>query len=133
MSRRLRAGGPPARLARDGRAEGAAAHWGRGEGPMKRVFRGRVPRLVIVAVVALAATGGVALATTVVSRAFVDNGKIRGCVGNGNGQLRVLATGEQCKNNEVAIQWDQQGSVGPQGPAGQQGPKGDPGTPGAAG
>jgi hypothetical protein len=53
-------------------------------------------------------------------------GVIQGCYGK-DGKLRVVDTdaGQACGDRETALNWNQQGPIGPQGPAGAQGPPGD--------
>ncbi len=99
---------------------------------MRNAARVGTPRLVILTVTLFALTAGVAVATTLMtSNAYTDaNGVYHGCVGDSSSQLRVLASGESCKNNETAIDWSQ---TGPQGAQGIQGPKGDKGDTGAQG
>jgi hypothetical protein len=96
--------------------------------------RRRVPRLALLTVAGLAATAGVAFATTVVTNAFTDSqGVYHGCVGNGSGNLRVVAPGESCKSSETAIDWNRTGPQGPQGPQGIQGQTGATGDRGPQG
>ena len=86
--------------------------------------------LVVVAagLVALAAGGGVALATIPGS-----GGAISGCYTK-NGDLRVIdAPSVSCKSTETALTWNQTGPQGPQGATGSQGPKGDQGAQGSQG
>ena len=91
-----------------------------------------------VAVVALAAAG-VAYANIPDSA-----GVIHGCYSKTSstslppGSLRVIDTGlgQSCGQNEVALNWNQQGvkgATGPQGPQGPQGPAGPQGPPGPQG
>ncbi len=107
----------------------------------------------MVAAGAFAAAAGTAWATGAVSSIVGAAGTINGCyraAGGGDdegrqGQLRVVVAGEQCKKNELAIQWSQKGPKGDTGAlgiagtaglAGAVGPaglKGDPGARGAAG
>lgn len=62
------------------------------------------------------------------------DGIIYGCYTTGTGQLRVIDSDVgQCKNNETAVHWNQQGPRGPRGPEGPQGPQGEQGEPGADG
>jgi hypothetical protein len=55
------------------------------------------------------------------------------------GSLRVVDAPSQCRSNEAALSWNQQGPVGPPGPQGEPGPvgaqglAGDQGEPGAPG
>ena len=94
-----------------------------------RVTRGRIGA--VVGALALVLTG-VALGVT--SNAYTDaEGVYHGCVRIDSGQLRMLASGESCKNSETAIDWNRVGPQGPQGIQGIQGPKGDKGETGATG
>jgi hypothetical protein len=49
------------------------------------------------------------------------------------GSIRIIAADEECKKNEVALDWNIQGPAGPQGPQGDVGPVGPPGPAGPAG
>ena len=97
---------------------------------------------------ALALAAGALVATSVgLAYAAIPHsttGEISGCYGETNGQLRVIdaEAGESCKNNEVALTWNQKGvkgdkgdkgDTGPQGPQGIQGPQGERGPQGAQG
>lgn len=81
-----------------------------------------------------ALAGGVAWATIPSA-----DGTIHGCYKQANGDLRVVDNAGDCKNNELAISWNEKdvagatGATGPQGPKGETGAKGDPGTPGTPG
>ena len=94
-------------------------------------------KLVALAGVIVVASGGIGVAAIPSS----SDGKITGCYGNSNGQLRVIdaQAGEQCKTNETQVTWSQtgpQGATGPAGPPGAQGepgPQGEPGAPGPQG
>jgi hypothetical protein len=77
----------------------------------------------------LTVIGGVALA---------QNDTIEACVKD-NGELRIVDTAGDCKDQETLLSWNVTGPVGPQGPEGpdgpegpqgEQGPKGDPGVSG---
>ena len=83
--------------------------------------------------------GGVAWATIPSA-----NGTIHGCYKTGvggvddpnKGQLRVVDSASDCKNNETAISWNEKGvpgAVGATGPAGPAGAKGDTGPAGPQG
>jgi len=50
-----------------------------------------------------------------------------------SGQLRLVASGETCKQNEKRIVWDMQGPPGPQGVPGVAGPQGPQGAQGPQG
>ncbi len=68
------------------------------------------------------AVAGIAFAT------IPSGGVISGCYGKSGGSLRVIdAASTSCKNNEISLDWNQQG------PKGDKGDKGDPGAPGAPG
>jgi hypothetical protein len=62
----------------------------------------------------LTVVGGVALA---------QNETIDACV-KSNGEVRIVETGEVCKDNETPLSWNVTGPVGPQGPEGPPGPPG---------
>jgi phage tail-like protein len=97
---------------------------------------------VAVTVLFLWATGpaaGVALAD---SGGIPDaDGVYYGCYKNHHnklerqGELRVVASPDLCRDNEIAVSWSQQGpegprgETGPEGPEGPQGPEGPPGLP----
>ena len=61
------------------------------------------------------------------------SGVIHACYGRTNGQVRIVESATDCKNNEVAIEWNEAGPAGPQGPAGAQGPQGPAGPAGPQG
>src|SRR5512140_1843465 len=76
--------------------------------------------------------GGVAVAVT--GNAYTDSaGMYHGCVSDGAGVLRVVTEGTGCRQNEVAIDWNQTGPQGPQGIQGLQGVQGDAGPQGVQG
>ena len=83
--------------------------------------------------------GGAAWATGAVSSIVSADGTINGCYraasgsAEGQGQLRVVAAGEECRKNELAIDWNHRGPEGDRGPQGLQGLAGSPGPPGAKG
>jgi hypothetical protein len=65
------------------------------------------------------------------------DGVIHGCYQKpgllaNEGALRVIDTekGQECRSNELAVEWNQKGAKGDVGP---EGPKGDPGPPGPKG
>jgi type VI secretion system secreted protein Hcp len=65
-----------------------------------------------------------------------DDGSINGCYSKGNGDLRVVENGADCRKHETPIKWSQRGPAGPQGIPGVQGEpgaKGDKGDAGPAG
>ncbi|HET7450762.1 MAG TPA: hypothetical protein VFJ78_09205 [Gaiellaceae bacterium] len=88
---------------------------------------------IIGAVAAAAAAAGIAVASVPDGA-----GNIHACAKHG-GELRIVDadTGDACKSNELALQWNviplhgPAGPQGPPGPAGLQGPKGAQGVHGA--
>jgi hypothetical protein len=75
---------------------------------MKRIRSYRPSAAMMVALTALVvALGGVAYATIPDS-----GGVIHGCFANSNGNLRVVETPDDCRNNETALDWNQQGPPG---------------------
>lgn len=84
--------------------------------------RSRTALAVVVAALGGSIVGGAAIAQTD-DPAVV----ITACVHKSNGSVRIVASGADCKSNEVATEWNQQG------PPGDPGPEGEPGEPGAQG
>ena len=69
----------------------------------------------------------IALGAGIAYAAIPDNGGvIHGCYSNANGLLRVVdpASADACRPSETALNWNQQGALGPTGPSGPQGPPG---------
>lgn len=91
------------------------------------VFSGRVPRILLVAGVAVGIAAGAALATSAISTGVVST--IVACK-NQYAWLRVVPSAASCKPTETAISWSVQG---PAGPAGTNGTNGSNGTNGANG
>jgi hypothetical protein len=58
---------------------------------------------------------------------------LEACVNRVNGNMRLVAPGTPCHNNENRVQWNVTGAAGPSGPAGAAGPAGPVGPPGPAG
>jgi hypothetical protein len=87
---------------------------------MKRILRHRPSPGAVLGLAALVvAIGGAAFA------AIPDSsGVIHGCYGKSNGSLRVVGSASDCRNNETAIEWNQQGPPGATGPQGPPGPGG---------
>lgn len=118
---------------------------------MKRINLGigrRGPPLGVLVGVVVAVLGvatGTALATGAFSSIVGPDGTIHGCYKAENGQLRVVAAGEECGPSELALQWNQTGprgetgavgatgAQGATGATGAQGPKGDQGETGGIG
>jgi Collagen triple helix repeat (20 copies) len=93
-------------------------------------FSSTTRRAVLVAAVfAFAAAGGVAYAT------IPDSGAvIHVCYTKSSGTIRVIdASVTNCKSGETSLSWNQTGPQGPQGPTGPAGPKGDAGATGPVG
>lgn len=55
------------------------------------------------------------------------------CVNIKNGHMRAVDGDTVCKNKELMVSWDTEGSIGPAGPQGEPGPAGPQGDPGPAG
>jgi hypothetical protein len=87
--------------------------------------------------VAILGLAGIALGAGVGASAvaWADDGAptISACYSRNNGLLRIIGSGEECRPDETALEWNQQGPPGPQGPAGPQGPTGPVGPEGPAG
>jgi len=95
-------------------------------------FRLTRTRVLLVVVVTALVSAGIAVAVT--GNSYTDAaGVYHGCVNSVNGNMRVVLPTDTCKNNEVAIDWNQQGPEGLQGPKGDTGPKGDKGDKGDTG
>lgn len=77
--------------------------------------------LVPVVAFLLIVAGGVAIAQT------GDGDLIAACVQRNNGQLRIVADADDCRNSETYLEWNSEGAPGPAGPPGA------PGTPGVDG
>ncbi len=113
----------------------------------RRMFRGRPVRVLVIGAALMAATSGVAVATTALTSAFTDaQGQLHSCVSK-LGTVRLIdaslpATSllQHCNATlETEVTWNQigpqgkPGLTGPAGADGAQGPKGDAGTQGPAG
>jgi hypothetical protein len=77
-----------------------------------------------------------------VNRLEASDGKIHACVRVGTGEVRIVDTSSDCRNNEAYISWNEvgpagapgaQGAPGPQGAQGQMGPQGPQGEVGPQG
>ena len=78
---------------------------------MNRILRRRPSPATVIALTALiVAAGGAAYATIPDS-----GGKIHGCIGKSNGNLRVVESAGDCRTNESALEWNRQGPPGPPG------------------
>jgi Collagen triple helix repeat (20 copies) len=99
---------------------------------VKHWLKQRGVRVAALVVGGVAATAGVAIATTTITNAYTDSGgAYHGCVNTASGLLRVVdPSAPTCRATEVAIDWNQ---TGPQGPTGEKGDKGDKGDTGPTG
>jgi hypothetical protein len=77
---------------------------------MRYLWHKPSPAMVVAMAAFVVALGGVAFATIPDS-----SGRIHGCVGPGNGQLRVVESAVDCHKNERSISWNEQGPPGPPG------------------
>lgn len=93
---------------------------------MTRIIRST--RFWLAAAVVTAVSAGAAYATIP-----GGDGVIHGCYAKSGGTLRIIdASVTKCKDGETALNWNQQGTPGPQGPQGQPGPQGPQGEPGVS-
>jgi hypothetical protein len=85
---------------------------------MRNLARDYRPLIMFVAgsLFTLTVVGGVALA---------QNDTIEACV-KSNGEVRIVDTAAECKDNETPLSWNVTGPTGPQGPQGPEGPAGPP-------
>jgi hypothetical protein len=95
----------------------------------KLVGRRTSLRIVIAAIATLAVLGGTAYATVLAP----SGGQIRACAGNGNGSLRAVGAGDDCRKGERPLSWNVAGRAGTDGTDGSPGPAGPQGPAGAAG
>jgi hypothetical protein len=73
---------------------------------------------------------------TLAAAADSDDAVIEACAGKNVGDLRVVPSVKNCRDNEIPMWWNQrgpQGPAGPQGEAGPVGPQGERGETGATG
>lgn len=66
----------------------------------------------------------------VAAGAGTDPPRIRACVNDRTGFVRIVDDPSQCREGEHALDWQVQGPTGPPGPIGPEGPQGEPGLPG---
>jgi Collagen triple helix repeat (20 copies) len=97
------------------------------------IFGSRPRRIALGAVVAVGATGGIALASIP-----GGDGVFHACMLKDVGTIRMIDPGKSgfkghCSHLEREITWNQKGPAGVQGDPGSIGPKGDKGDPGAPG
>jgi len=80
------------------------------------------------AVIAALLLVGVGLLVTPIARLAADSSTVlEACVNPGNGDLRLVESGQACHNNENRVEWNVTGPAGPPGPQGSPGPQGPPG------
>jgi hypothetical protein len=97
-----------------------------------RVTHSRLVRTLAALVVLACIGAGAAYATG----GFGSGGVLVACAKTNDGSLRLVTSSSDCRQQETAVQWNQQGpqgAQGPQGPAGPQGATGDAGPQGPAG
>jgi hypothetical protein len=97
------------------------------------IFGSRPRRIALGAVVAVGATGGIALASIP-----GGDGVFHACMLKDVGTIRMIDPGKsgfkgRCSHSEREITWNQKGPAGVQGDPGGPGPKGDKGDQGAPG
>lgn len=85
-------------------------------------MKARLLHLFAGAVIAVAATSGVALATG--GSLLGPDGRITACVHGNSGNVRIVGDGN-CRQAEQSLAWNQSGPSGPQGPQGERGPVGE--------
>ncbi len=59
-----------------------------------------------------------ALLVVISTTSYADDGIINGCYKKNDGQLRVVANLDDCRQSEMPVSWNQEGPPGEQGPAG---------------
>jgi Collagen triple helix repeat (20 copies) len=95
--------------------------------------RRRAMRLVLVVTAILAGAASVSYATTLATARSAAVVVITGCQAKSNGQLRLVASASECKDQELVVSWNSEGATGPTGPAGPAGPAGAAGAAGPPG
>ncbi len=93
----------------------------------------KIGKVLVALGILLGAAGGTAWASGAIGSIVGDVGTINGCYQQQNGQLRVVAAGEACRDSELALSWAQKGPAGEPGARGEQGPQGERGRDGASG
>ena len=78
--------------------------------------------LALVAVTALVATAGAAIAFP------SQKNVVASCVDGATGQIRIVKSVDHCQPEELPLTWNQEGPMGPQGPEGPAGPAGADGA-----
>lgn len=88
-------------------------------GPGRTRRRTRAMRPVLAVLLGASTVGGIAVAQS------TPNAEIIACVAESNGNVRIVTSAGDCKQNEAATRWNQQGPPGPQGEQGPAGPAGN--------
>jgi hypothetical protein len=83
-----------------------------------------LPAAMVISIAALIFGGGVAYAAHQIISPDPVTHVIHACYNNNSGTIKLVNTGQQCHQNETAIQWNQVGAQGIPGPAGPAGPSG---------
>jgi hypothetical protein len=78
--------------------------------------------------------GVLVIAAFIVGIAYANgnDGKIHACV-NPAGHIRIVQLTDECKEQEILLEWNKEGLQGPPGPPGNDGQDGEPGPPGIDG
>jgi hypothetical protein len=95
------------------------------------IFHPTPSMAVALAALTVAVGGG-----TLAAAADSEDAVIEACAGKNVGDLRVVPSVKNCRDNEIPMWWNQrgpQGPVGPRGEPGPMGPQGEPGKDGATG
>jgi Collagen triple helix repeat (20 copies)/Divergent InlB B-repeat domain len=85
------------------------------------------------ATLAAALLAGVAFGAGTMARADGDGTRYYACVNNSSGTIKMIGAAATCANNEIRIEWNQQGPPGPAGSQGEVGPTGPQGELGPTG
>ena len=96
-------------------------------------FRKKIGTKLGMALFLIAAVTMAAFGVVIVASIPDSGGVIRACYNTTNGQVRIVESAANCRNGELAINWNQTGPVGPQGPIGPQGIVGPIGPQGIVG
>jgi tail collar domain/collagen triple helix repeat protein len=95
-----------------------------------------MPRTVCVSLVIIVATSSLFVpraAAQIPSAGGVFYACVRLDRDGDEGRVRLVASTEPCRRNEIRVHWNGAGAQGPQGPTGPTGPQGAAGSPGAVG
>ena len=92
-----------------------------------------LPSALVISVASLVLGGGAVYAAHAIISPDPATHLIHACYNSSSGTIKLVNTGQQCHQNETAIQWNQSGVQGIQGPVGPAGPAGPAGPSGLAG